>query len=81
MRCLDLETSGEIWLYRPGSDQGEHGDHKTAWHGIERIVPSARAPKKCYGHGCGPTSRNTCSSRASRERRSTRNAGESAGLP
>jgi integrase len=39
MRSIDLDTSGRIWFYRPGSDQGREGAHKTAHHGHERIVP------------------------------------------
>jgi integrase len=38
MRGTDLDTSGKIWFYRPGSDKGLHGMHKTAWHGHDRIV-------------------------------------------
>jgi integrase len=29
MRALDLDTTGKVWLYRPGSDEGPHGRHKT----------------------------------------------------
>jgi len=45
IRTIDLDTSGKIWLYRPGSDQGPHGQHKTAWRGHDRIIalgPRAR---------------------------------------
>jgi integrase len=38
MRGIDLDTSGEVWLYRPGSDQGPNGQHKTAHHGRQRVV-------------------------------------------
>lgn len=38
MRGIDLDTSGTVWQYRPGSDQGDHGDHKTAHHGHARVV-------------------------------------------
>jgi integrase len=38
MRGLDLETGGRVWVYRPGSDQGPHGKHKTAHHGKDRMV-------------------------------------------
>jgi integrase len=37
MRGMDLDVSGKIWLYRPGSDQ-THGAHKTAWHGYCRVI-------------------------------------------
>jgi integrase len=37
MRVMDLDTSGKVWLYRPGSDQ-EHGAHKTAWRGQDRVI-------------------------------------------
>jgi integrase len=40
MRGIDLDTSGTVWQYRPGSDVGQHGDHKTAHHGYAR-PPSA----------------------------------------
>jgi integrase len=40
MRTRDLEmTNPECWQYRPGSDQGEHGAHKNAWRGQDRVVP------------------------------------------
>jgi integrase len=38
MRAMDLDTSGRIWLYRPGADQGDHGTHKTAWRDHDRII-------------------------------------------
>jgi integrase len=38
MRSLDLDTSAKVWAYRPGSDQGPHGSHKTAWRGHDRVV-------------------------------------------
>jgi integrase len=38
MRTIDLDTSGDVWLYKPGSDQGEHGTHKTAWRGHDRVI-------------------------------------------
>jgi integrase len=38
LRAIDLDTSGRVWLYMPGSDQGEHGTHKTAWHGHGRVI-------------------------------------------
>jgi integrase len=46
LRGIDLEVSGPVWVYRPGSDQGPEGDHKTAHHGHERTVligPRAQA--------------------------------------
>jgi integrase len=39
MRALDLDTTGKVWLYRPGSDEGPHGRHKTAWRGHTRVIP------------------------------------------
>src|SRR5262245_56114773 len=38
LRGMDLETSDPVWVYRPGSDRGAEGDHKTAHHGHERAV-------------------------------------------
>jgi integrase len=38
MRAIDLDMSGKVWLYRPGSDQGPTGQHKTAHHGHQRII-------------------------------------------
>jgi integrase len=38
MRGIDLETSGKVWTYRPGSDSGPHGAHKTAWRGQDRVI-------------------------------------------
>src|SRR5262249_23287517 len=34
----DLDTGDPVWLYRPGSDRGRHGAHKTAWRGKNRVV-------------------------------------------
>jgi len=38
MRGIDLEMSGDVWFYRPGSDQGPEGAHKEAWRGHQRAV-------------------------------------------
>lgn len=38
VRPCDLDTSGDVWVYRPGSDQGPHGRHKTAYRGQDRII-------------------------------------------
>jgi hypothetical protein len=27
-----------VWLFRPGSDQGAHGQHKTSHHGKDRVI-------------------------------------------
>jgi integrase len=39
MRTCDIDMGGPIWLYRPGSDFGPSGQHKTAHHGCQRIIP------------------------------------------
>jgi integrase len=39
LRPLDLDLSNpSCWVFRPGSDQGPHGEHKTAHHDHERLV-------------------------------------------
>lgn len=40
IRTKDIDrTSSEGWLYRPGSDEGEHGQHKNAWRrGLDRVI-------------------------------------------
>jgi hypothetical protein len=38
LRGVDLDRSGPVWTYRPGSDKGEHGAHKTAWRGHDRTI-------------------------------------------
>jgi integrase len=39
LRAVDLDMSdARCWVYRPGSDQGTHGDHKTAHHGHDRLI-------------------------------------------
>ena len=38
MRTIDLDMTGKVWLYRPGSDQGTLGRHKTAHRGHSRVV-------------------------------------------
>src|SRR5262249_5767533 len=43
MRACDIDMTGKVWLYRPGSDQGHVGRHKTAHHGHQRVI--ALGPK------------------------------------
>jgi integrase len=43
MRGIDLDMAGNVWFYRPGSDQGRHGAHKTAHRGHQRVI--ALGPK------------------------------------
>jgi integrase len=46
MRGVDLDRSRPVWRYRPGSDQGPHGQHKTAWRGKDKVIfigPQAQA--------------------------------------
>jgi integrase len=39
VRPLDLDMSNPAcWIYRPGSDAGAEGEHKTAHHGHERLI-------------------------------------------
>jgi integrase len=39
LRAMDLDVSNPAcWVYRPGSDQGAHGEHKTAHHGHDRSI-------------------------------------------
>lgn len=38
LRGVDLEMTGKLWVYRPGSDQGPHGKHKTAYRGHGRLI-------------------------------------------
>lgn len=39
IRPLDIDMRNpKCWVYRPGSDQGAHGTHKTAHHGHERLI-------------------------------------------
>jgi integrase len=38
MRGCDIDTEGPTWTYRPGSDRGPAGKHKTAWRGYVRAV-------------------------------------------
>src|SRR5262245_29542599 len=37
LRAIDLDMTGKVWLYRPGSEQ-EHGSHKTAWRDQGRVI-------------------------------------------
>jgi integrase len=37
MRACDLDMTGRVWLYRPGSDL-EHGRHKTAYRGHKKVI-------------------------------------------
>jgi integrase len=43
MRARDIDMSGSVWLYQPGSDRGPMGEHKTAHLGRQRII--ALGPK------------------------------------
>jgi integrase len=46
MRAIDLDTTSKVWLYRPGSDCGPVGQHKTAHHGHQKAIalgPQAQA--------------------------------------
>ena len=39
LRPLDLDVSNPAcWVYRPGSDQGPHGEHKTAHEDKDRLI-------------------------------------------
>jgi integrase len=39
LRAVDIDMGDPTcWVYRPGSDQGPHGEHKTAHHGHDRLV-------------------------------------------
>ncbi len=39
VRPLDIDMSNPAcWIYRPGSDAGEFGEHKTAHHDQERLI-------------------------------------------
>jgi integrase len=38
MRACDLDMASKVWLYRPGSDHGPTGMHKTAHHGHQRVI-------------------------------------------
>jgi integrase len=55
IRPLDIDRSNPAcWVYRPGSDQGSHGAHKTAHHGHERLIligPKAQAVLSPYLDG------------------------------
>jgi integrase len=50
LRACDLDMTGKVWLYRPGSDRGAEGQHKTAHHGRGRVIaigassPRSRPP-------------------------------------
>jgi integrase len=38
MRGMDLEMTGNVWSYCPGSDAGPHGRHKNAYRGQSRVI-------------------------------------------
>jgi integrase len=52
LRAIDLDRSNPAcWVYRPGSDQGRHGEHKTAHHGHDRAIligPRAQEVVRAY---------------------------------
>jgi integrase len=47
VRPMDIDMRNpSCWVFRPGSDKGPHGEHKTAHHGHERLIfigPKAQA--------------------------------------
>ena len=53
MRGMDLEMTGKVWMYRPGSDRGPHGNHKTAHRGQCRVIALGPRARKCSGPGSG----------------------------
>ena len=39
IRPIDLDMQNpSCWVYRPGSDHGQHGQHKTAHHGHDHLI-------------------------------------------
>jgi integrase len=52
VRPIDIDMGNPAcWVYRPGSDQGQVGQHKTAHHGHERLVligPKAQEALRPY---------------------------------
>jgi integrase len=51
LRACDIDMTGHVWLYRPGSDQGPDGQHKTAYAGRKRVIalgPQAQASLKPF---------------------------------
>jgi integrase len=52
LRAIDLDMSNPTcWIYRPGSDQGPNGEHKTAHHGHDRLIligPKAQELVRAY---------------------------------
>ncbi len=52
VRPRDIDrTDPACWVYRPGSDEGRHGAHKTAHHGHDRLIfvgPRAQAILRPY---------------------------------
>jgi integrase len=39
LRPMDIDMGNPTcWVYRPGSDEGPHGTHKTAHHGHDRMI-------------------------------------------
>jgi integrase len=55
LRSLDILTDNPAcWVYRPGSDRGPHGQHKTAHHQHDHLVligPRAQEVLRPYLHG------------------------------
>jgi integrase len=72
LRPCDLDRSGPVWIYRPGSDQGPHGAHKTAHHGHERLIligPRAQETLLPWLVGAAPEEPVFSPARAEAERR------------
>jgi integrase len=52
IRPMDLDMKNpDCWVYRPGSDQGDHGEHKTAHLELDKIIligPRAQGILRTY---------------------------------
>ena len=52
IRPIDLDMQNpSCWVYRPGSDHGQHGQHKTAHHGHDHLIfvgPKAQEALRPY---------------------------------
>ena len=52
IQAMDLDMTGQVWLYRPGSDQGTHGTRKKPHtEASAESFPSARGVKRLSASG------------------------------
>jgi len=75
MRPIDLDTTGRVWLYRPGSDQGPEGNTRLPIGAMAELFPLDRGDRKLSADISEPIWPLTCFNLEKRWPNSRRNKG------